>query len=466
MDPSKLPTDIETSIVKQWGSLNNCPCLDNIRQLSHSILELKPRIKSLKKEKQNLSRAFRDPDQSQQTLAQLKLSMQTLSGELKELESSRKKAETALRKQLENKPEKASHPDRFNHQVPATIDQTIEIAMVNDDFSTQWDNYVNNHPQSSAYHLYSWKSLIQQNFCHDTVYLAALDSNQQCRGIFPLVMLNSKLFGAFAVSMPYFNYGGPLADSTEIEQSLLTFAAQQCDQRAMEHLEVRATKTLNQWPQQDNKVSMILPLPEQQAQLDSDLGAKLRAQINQAKAAKLTTKVGSTELLEDFYAVFATNMRDLGTPVYAKNFFLSILSTFSEHATVIIVYCEEKPVSAAFLMGYKDMLEIPWASTLRKYNTMNANMLLYRTVLGHAIDSGYQYFDFGRSSKDANTFRFKKQWGATPVQHQWHYWQPQEAALPGLNPSNPKFLLAIAIWKKLPVWLTKIIGPGIVKNLP
>lgn len=48
----------------------------------------------------------------------------------------------------------------------------------------------------------------------------------------------------------------------------------------------------------------------------------------------------------------------------------------------------------------------------------------------------------------------------------WHYWLRNGGSLPELNPHNPKYELAIKFWQKLPVWLTKIIGPSIVKNMP
>jgi serine/alanine adding enzyme len=52
------------------------------------------------------------------------------------------------------------------------------------------------------------------------------------------------------------------------------------------------------------------------------------------------------------------------------------------------------------------------------------------------------------------------------VQLYWSYWLAEGAELPELNPNNPKYKLLIEIWKKLPVWLSRIIGPLIVKNLP
>jgi lipid II:glycine glycyltransferase (peptidoglycan interpeptide bridge formation enzyme) len=111
-------------------------------------------------------------------------------------------------------------------------------------------------------------------------------------------------------------------------------------------------------------------------------------------------------------------------------------------------------------------MEIPWASTLRRVNSIGINMLMYWEVLKHAIETGHHRFDFGRSSVDSGTYRFKKQWGAKPQQLYWHYFIPEGAALPELNPNNPKYKFIINTWKKMPLLLSNAIGPFIVKNLP
>ena len=109
-----------------------------------------------------------------------------------------------------------------------------------------------------------------------------------------------------------------------------------------------------------------------------------------------------------------------------------------------------KPVSVAFLTGYRDMVEIPRASTLRTENKYDANMWMHRMILKRAIGLDYQYFDFGRSTKNANTYKFKKQWGAKPVEHFWYYFI-NSADIPATNPAKPKYKLVIAIWKRLPI---------------
>jgi lipid II:glycine glycyltransferase (peptidoglycan interpeptide bridge formation enzyme) len=97
---------------------------------------------------------------------------------------------------------------------------------------------------------------------------------------------------------------------------------------------------------------------------------------------------------------------------------------------------------------------------------MCPNNLLYWEAIRLAIENGFGKFDFGRSTPDEGTYRFKEQWGARPVQLHWHYLMRDNASLPELNTKNPKYQLAIKVWQRLPVSVTKLIGPTIVKNIP
>ena len=93
-------------------------------------------------------------------------------------------------------------------------------------------------------------------------------------------------------------------------------------------------------------------------------------------------------------------------------------------------------------------------------------MYLYWQILSYAIEHDFKQFDFGRSTVDAGTYKFKKQWGAEPLQCYWYHWVPEGGEIPNLSPSSSKFDLAIKVWQKLPLAVTKLIGPPIVRNLP
>jgi FemAB-related protein (PEP-CTERM system-associated) len=243
-------------------------------------------------------------------------------------------------------------------------------------------------------------------------------------------------------------------------------ASREAKQLGSVHVEFRDDIPREGYPAREDKVNMILPLPDDEETLWQGFTPKLRTQIRRPQRENPTVRYGGAEFLEDFYTVFARNMRDLGTPVYGRDFFRNILAVFPDNCRIMVVYLENRPVASGFLAGYRDRLEIPWASTLRSVNHLSMNMLLYWHVLRFAIDGEFRYFDFGRSSRDTGTFRFKQQWGARPKPLYWHYWLKDGGELPALNPGNPKFALAINVWKRLPLKVTEWLGPRVVKNLP
>lgn len=281
-----------------------------------------------------------------------------------------------------------------------------------------------------------------------------------------MVRLRSLLFGDFLVSMPYFNYGGPLADPTAAA-ALVRGAGAIARDLGSGHAEFRCSEELEtDCPRRTDKVNMHLPLPATEQELWDGFDAKLRAQVRKPQKAGAAVRTGGEELLADFYAVFSRNMRDLGTPVYGREWFAAILERMPERATIIVVSVAGQPVAAGFLLGFRDTLEIPWASSLREHNRSGANMLLYWEALRFAVARGYRRFDFGRSSLDSGTYRFKEQWGARPAQQHWYYWLPPGRSMPNLTPHNPKYQLATRLWQKLPVAVANRLGPHIVRNLP
>lgn len=347
--------------------------------------------------------------------------------------------------------------------------RAIKIQRFDDDdpLPPHWDDFVTAHPLASPYHLGATRQAVHATFGHRTKYLSAFDANDHILGILPLVQLKSRLFGNFVVSMPFFNYGGVLANNLETSEKLIQAAGQWADEIGAQHIELRHLKPIGMTlPRREDKVSFWLPLPDDVEQLWNSFKPKVRAQIRRPAELKPKTRFGGEELLDDFYQVFAHNMRDLGTPVYGKRFFRQMLNAQGGRGRLVVVYLDRKPVGCAFLLGFRERMEIPWASTVRVTNAVGINMLMYWTVLQYAVREGYKVFDFGRCSKDSGTYRFKRQWGAKPIPLVWEYRLASEQMLPQLNPDNPKFRFLIAVWQRLPVWLTKLLGPPIVKSLP
>lgn len=331
-----------------------------------------------------------------------------------------------------------------------------------------WDNYVARAHDANCYHQIGWKDVIEKSFGHATYYLLSEDSSHNINGILPFVQLKSLLFGNFMVSLPYFNYGGLCAEKTEMGDELLTRAIQIALDKGVKHLEMRHTRHIDdRFPVRTTKVAMHLSLPEDPNDLWKSFPSKLRTQVQRPTKEGMSTRVGRETELDNFYYVFSSNMRDLGTPVYSKEFFRNILRVFPSSTWICTVFTKDnQPVASGFFVGFRGNMEIPWASSLRSYNRYSPNMLLYWSALKLACENGYKVFDFGRSTPGEGTYKFKEQWGANPVQLYWHYWLNSGSDLPNLNVKNPKYRVAINIWKKLPLSITKLIGPTLVRNIP
>lgn len=334
------------------------------------------------------------------------------------------------------------------------------------DVDPAWDEFVAAHSEGRLYQLSGLGQVIARTFGHRPVYLKAT-RGAEIEGVLPLVHMKSRLFGNFLISVPFFNYGGVCAAGAEAEAGLLETAIKEAERCQAQHIELRhVTAHFQQLQSKSHKVCMLLDLPETSEALWKSFRSKLRSQIRKPEKQGITIRTGRHELLDHFYAVFAVNMRDLGTPVYSKKLFENVMAAFPERSWIVAAYRDDLPVAAGFLLGFRDTMEIPWASSLRKYNRLAANMLMYWHALKLSIEEGFRVFDFGRSTPGEGTYKFKAQWGARPVSLNWEYWMPNGGPLPDISPKNGKYQAIIRLWQNLPVPITRAIGPSIVKNIP
>jgi FemAB-related protein (PEP-CTERM system-associated) len=327
--------------------------------------------------------------------------------------------------------------------------------------------YVKENRPGLLSHHPGWLLVLQRGLGHKPYCLEVVEGGKT-RGLLALSYMRSLLFGRFLVSLPYLNYGGVLADDDRAAALLIDRAVRLAREWKVRYLELRH-ESLHQHPELTgrscDKVHMRLALPKMPGELWDGLHSKVRSQVRKAQKNGLTAGWGGKELLPEFHAIFSRNMRDLGTPAYGRKLFRSVLEQFGDRAEICVVRGEGKALAAALLLHGYGTTEVPSASSLRQYNHTNANMLLYWHLLERAVQRKQSYFDFGRSSADSTTFRFKKQWGALPTPAEWQYHLLSGSA-GEMRTGNPKYQRLIAWWKRLPLWLTRLLGPVIVRGIP
>ena len=345
---------------------------------------------------------------------------------------------------------------------------TVEFA----ERSDEWDSYVESVKPENLYHRWVWRDVIEKSFGHRAYYLAAA-AGSTIHGVLPLVHVRSQLFGSFLVSIPFFSYGGVLADKQEARDVLLSRAMELGRELKVRHIELRdsglaqaAAPVPLAWTRHSHKVMMEIELPPAADIYWKRLSSGMRNKIRQAQKHKLSVEWGGIEALSVFYQIFTINMRNLGTPVYARQFFEEQLRRLRDRIRILTIWDDKIPVAAAFLTAHRDKLELPWSASLSTTRKKYSHVLLYWTFVEKAIEEGFRKIDLGRCSPGSGTYEFKRHWNPVERPLHWNYWRVEGRPLQTLSGDNPKFKLATAIWKRLPLIVANRLGPKLVRGIP
>ncbi|MBI4524922.1 MAG: FemAB family PEP-CTERM system-associated protein [Deltaproteobacteria bacterium] len=350
----------------------------------------------------------------------------------------------------------------------------LKVVPYEDSDAQAWDYYVFSHPEGTCYHLTEWKRAVEKAYGHKSYYLIARNVSvggtpyqEEIVGILPFFHLNHLIFGNTLVSLPFCDYGGVLSDSEKVHAYLLRESISLAEKLNNAKIEFRNAKraAFGGLNTSFHKVRMVLKLNGNSDALWKSFEPKLRSQIRKPHKEGLDSITGGLELLDDFYKVFSFNMRDLGSPVHSKALVRAVLEEFAGLSRIQVVYKKGMPVSSGLIICFRDTVFITWASSIRKFNPLSPNMMLYWNFLKHAADAGYQKFDFGRSTPHEGSYKFKEQWGAKPSPLYWQQWQEngsREASGVDLKRSYQRF---VSLWKKFPIPVANMVGPLIRKNI-
>ena len=340
----------------------------------------------------------------------------------------------------------------------------INIRLCANEKEQQWNEYVQKNALSTFCHLYGWKKIIEKVFGYKSYYLVAKNNNDVA-GILPLFLVKSKVFGSYLVSMPFMDYGGILGDNQEVSDNLLTEARRIGKIEEVDFLELRHNCP-NKFDLLQNLDKMNLRLAlSSEAELWSSCKPEIKNRINKSCKMDLKFEIGEQEKAVLFYGVFSEAMRDMGTPVMPLRFFENILRQPDFKTEVFLVKKNTKVIGGAIAIYFKDQMELPWISCLRKYFDSCPNNFLYWEAMKRGVAKEIKWFNFGRSSKGSGHFIFKKRWGALTQQLFYQYVSYNDRT-PDLNPKSPRYQLGVRLWKNIPLRMANLLGPYIAKYIP
>ena len=341
----------------------------------------------------------------------------------------------------------------------------MKIVTLDDKNIERWDDFVKGVSDSTFFHLTGWKRILEKTFGYHPSYLYAKSNDRIC-GVFPIFLINNFLFGKVLISVPFGVYGGIVAEDQATQNALLESGKNLVEATKAKHLEMRQAHPIEgALPTKELYVTFQKELSSDIEKNFSNIPRKQRRMIRQGQKNGLQVKIGQDHL-EEFYHVYASSMKNLGTPVFPYRFFENIQRELKNEFVILSVWHKGIMVAGVMTFFFKNMIMPYYGGALKPYLPLAVYDFMYWELMKYGVDKGFTVFDFGRSRIGTGSYHFKRHWGFDPSHLPYQYFLPGGGEVPNVNPSNPKFEILISMWKRLPLGLTKWLGPRLIGMFP
>ncbi|SEH12010.1 FemAB-related protein, PEP-CTERM system-associated [Sphingopyxis sp. YR583] len=333
----------------------------------------------------------------------------------------------------------------------------------------EWDAYVAAHPDATPFHSRAWCEAITKATGHRCHLVTARDATGALTGILPLHHIRSPLFGQALVGSGFAVDGGILADNPAIAATLAQGAADMAKSLGVPSVELRGGPPVDGegWSREEGVYAGFARdlAPDDDAELLA-IPRKQRAEVRKVLESALTVTTGRDAAeRRDHYRIYATSVRNLGTPVFPKALFDAVLDAFGDAADILTVREDGRPVASVLSLYWRGTVMPYWGGGTGEARRLRANELMYFALMRHARKRGCTRFDFGRSKLGTGPFAYKKNWGFEPQSLVYARWLAPGEAARDTNPNSAKYRLQVDLWKKLPLWAANRIGPLIARGL-
>jgi hypothetical protein len=114
------------------------------------------------------------------------------------------------------------------------------------------------------------------------------------------------------------------------------------------------------------------------------------------------------------------------TPVHSLKEILMLNAKFSNEITFLSAQIDNQVIAGLVLFSMGNVLHTQYISAGKEAYVSGALDFLIESVIGRAVEEGYQYFDYGISNEDQGRilneglYRFKRSFGAGSVVHDYY----------------------------------------------
>jgi len=340
-----------------------------------------------------------------------------------------------------------------------------DVRIINDRDFDAWDEYVRDSDAAGFFHRSGWLRAVQSAYGHTPKYLLA-EHRDKVVGILPLFRVSVPFLGSYLASGVFTSHCGVCADNPDVAAALYEQAQHVARDTGARYVEIKNTDAQavgdTPWETKDSYCTLKMAIDCGADAVWTKWPGKNRTNVRKAEKSGISVVFGADQL-DEFYDLVAINMRLLGTPVHSKRFYASILREFPGDADIVTARLDDQPIAAVMTVGFKGEIQAFASVAVPQHRNLKPSALLYWDLIKRASERGYHTLDFGRSTWESGTFRFKSQLGAEPQPLYYDYFLNKQKHVPDVHQENPHFQLAIRAWQHLPLSLTRLLGPQLIR---
>lgn len=315
----------------------------------------------------------------------------------------------------------------------------------------------------------SWSNCIKQIY-DIPVYRLVSQQGDQINGFLVLFWIRHPIFGNYLTTAPFASYGGFASKNIQVRNDLLLKASNLCQDLRADYVVVRYYSIQNNppapWHSHPIYATYLVDLTSNLELLLSSFRPNHRNHVRKSHKRGFSIRFGHLELLDAVHEALARSMHELGSPYHSKQYLRVMAESFKDNLEFAVVYDKSKNLVGSGVFIFHDQVVTNLhANILRKYRSDYAGEFFYWSLINRYSLKGLKTFDLGRSLIGSGNEVFKMKWNSRKeLLAYWYFLSPGQS-IPDLNQKNPKFQLAITLWRHLPFSVVRLLGPTLIRGL-
>jgi len=343
----------------------------------------------------------------------------------------------------------------------------VRVRKLERDWPAAWDDALASAATFTAFD--SWSELVRRVYGYE-IHRFEATQNDEVMGLLVITHVRHPAQGSYLATSPFGSYGGFAYKSIEARDALLNEARRLSDELRVDYCVIRFMEDENPapvpWTQSPIYSTFLIDLPDNAEELWGRFGSQHRKHTRQALKKGFEIQFGCLDLLNDTYEVLLQSMHELGSPYHSKEYLRTMATLLSDNLEFAVVRDVNGKLAGAAVLIYQDGVATNLhANILYDFRSSYAGEFLYWSMLEHYCQKGLRVCDMGRSLDGSGNEAYKMKWRPRKVPLAYWYYLPKGGPIPELNQKSERFQLAIQVWKLLPRFIVRALGPYLIRGI-